>query len=163
MELLEAFGINYKILIAQLLNFAILFFVLYKLGYKPIFKFLEDRREKIKSGIEMAEKAENQLNEAQEEKKAVIVEAKKEAADIMAKADKLAKESKDEMVKKAKEEIRLAVDQEKQRIKNEKTQTIKEIKDEIADLIILAAEKVMEEKIDAKKDKEIINKAINAK
>ena len=163
MELLEAFGINYKILIAQLLNFANLFFVLYKLGYKPIFKFLEDRREKIKSGIEMAEKAENQLNEAQEEKKAVIVEAKKEAADIMAKADKLAKESKDEMVKKAKEEIRLAVDQEKQRIKNEKTQTIKEIKDEIADLIILAAEKVMEEKIDAKKDKEIINKAINAK
>lgn len=161
MELLKAFGLNYKILIAQLLNFAILFFVLYKLGYKPIFKFLEDRRDRIKDGLKMADQAEHRLNEAEEERKNIIVDSKKEAAIIISKADKLAKDKKDEMVNKAKEEIRLAVNQEKERMKGERTQMVREIKNEITDLIAVAVEKVLEEKIDMEQDKEIISKAIN--
>jgi len=163
MELLKAFGVNYKILIAQLLNFAILFFVLYKLGYKPIFKFLEDRRGRIKEGIDMADKAEVRLSEAEEEKKAIIINSKKEASDIISKADKLAKEKKDEMISKAKEEIRLVVDQEKERMKAERTQITKDIKNEITDLIAIAVEKILEEKIDITKDKAIIDRVINNK
>ena len=106
MELLKAFGVDYKILIAQLLNFAILFFVLYKLGYKPIFKFLDDRRDRIKDGLTMADKAEKKLSEAENEKKAIIIDSKKEAAAVISRADKLAKEKKDEIIGKAKEEIR---------------------------------------------------------
>ncbi|MCR4284117.1 MAG: F0F1 ATP synthase subunit B [Parcubacteria group bacterium] len=163
MELLKAFGVNYKILIAQLLNFAVLFFVLYKLGYKPIFKFLEDRKDRIKNGLEMADKAETRLNEAEEEKKAIIINSKKEASDIISKADKLAREKKDEMISKAKEEIRLAVDQEKERMKGERNQIVREIKNEITDLIAIAVEKIMEEKVDIRQDKAIIDKVINSK
>lgn len=163
MELLKAFGINYKILIAQLLNFAILFFALYKLGYKPIFKFLEDRKNRIKDGIEMADKTEARLIEAEEEKKAIIINSKKEASDIISKADKLAREKKDEMISKAKEEIRLVVDQEKERMKEERTQMAREIKNEITDLIAIAVEKILEEKIDIRQDKAIIDKVINNK
>ena len=162
MELLKAFGVNYKILIAQLLNFAILFFVLYKLGYKPIFKFLEDRKDRIKDGLKMADRAELQLNEARKEKNAIIVEAKKEASIIMTKADELAKTKKDEMTDKAKEEIRILVDKEKERMRAERNQITKEIKDEIADLITLSVEKILEDKFDMEKDREIIKRALNS-
>ncbi len=161
MELLNAFGVNYKILIAQFINFAILFFVLYKLGYKPIFKFLEDRKDRIKAGIEMADKAEHSLNKAQEEKKSIIIEAKKESATIISRADKLGKEKREEMINKVKDEIRVVVDQEKVRMKAEKAQILKDVKNEVTDLITLALEKIIGEKIDAKKDKEIISKIIN--
>src|SRR3989344_347248 len=96
MELLKAFGVDYKIFIAQLMNFAILFFVLYRFGYKPIFKFLENRKNKIQEGVEMAEEAKIKLEKAQEEKRAIIIEAKKEATKIMAKADELAQKKNEE-------------------------------------------------------------------
>ena len=47
MELFNALGINLKILVAQLINFLVLFIVLYKFGYKPMLKFLDDRKDKI--------------------------------------------------------------------------------------------------------------------
>lgn len=57
MELLNALGIDWKILLAQFVNFAVLVFVLWKFAYKPIFKFLEDRKNKIEEGIKNAEQA----------------------------------------------------------------------------------------------------------
>jgi len=163
MELLKAFGVNYKILIAQLINFSILFFVLYKFGYKPIFQFLEDRRKRIKEGVEMAEKMEIALSEALAEKNTIIANAKKEAAVVLEKADEIANKRKGEMVEKAREEIGHVINQEKEKMRLEKAQTLKEIKDEIADLIAISLEKILEEKVDLSKDKEIIKKAIKNK
>lgn len=162
MELIKAFGIDYKILLAQLVNFAILFFVLYKFGYKPIFQFLEDRRKRIKEGVDMAEKMEAALSEALAEKNTIIANAKKDAAVILEKADDLSKKRKEEMIEKAKEEIGKVINQEKEKMRTEKAQTLKEIKDEVAELVIVSLEKILEEKADSSKDKEIIKKVLKS-
>lgn len=156
MELLQAFGIDYKILLAQLVNFAILFFVLYKVGYKPIFTFLEDRKRKIASGITMAEKAEAQLRAADAEKSAIIIDAKKEANTIITKAHELAEQGKEEKIKQAKDEIAAIIAKEREKIVAEKTQTLKEVKAEIADVMAVALEKITGERIDSEKDKAMI-------
>lgn len=163
MELLNAFGIDYKILLAQLVNFAILFFVLYKIGYKPIFTFLEDRRRKIASGVTMAEKAEAQLRAATEEKSALLAEAKKEASAIITKAHDAAEQKREEKIKQAKEEIAVIIAKEKEGLLAEKERTTKEIKAEIADLIAIALEKITGETIDMKKDGDMIRNAIGRK
>ena len=156
MELIHAFGIDYKILIAQALNFAILFFVLYRFGYKPIFAFLEERKERIRSGVVMAEKAEAKLRAAQEEKNAIVIEAKKEAGTIVANAYALAELGKEEKIKQAKEEIASIITKEKEKMLAEKEQMTKEIKADVADMIASALEKILGEKIDAEKDKAMI-------
>src|SRR3989344_5048607 len=160
MELLKAFGVDYKIFIAQLMNFAILFFVLYRFGYKPIFKFLENRKNKIQEGVEMAEEAKIKLEKAQEEKRAIIIEAKKEATKIMAKADELAQKKNEEVIEKIKKEVALIAAKEKDAIKTEREQILKEVKNEAADLIAFALEKILEEKVGTEKDKELIKKAM---
>lgn len=160
MELLHAFGIDYKILIAQTVNFAILFFVLYKVGYKPIFSFLEERQNRIKSGLAMAEKAEANLSAAVEEKNAVIADAKKEANAIVAKASEAAKLRGDEMIAQAKGEIAAIIEKEKEKIREERARTTREIKAEVADLIALSLEKITGEKIDPEKDRDLIKKAL---
>ena len=160
MKLFAAFGLDWKILIAQLINFAILVFVLYKFGYKPFFKFLEDRTSKIEAGIENADKASKKLAEITEKEIEVLKTAKKEALKIIETARLESEENKKKAVEKAKEEIGQIINKEKQSMQQEKAEVLRDIKNEVSSLVISAVEKVLAEKMDSKKDKEMIEKVI---
>lgn len=160
MDLLNAFGIDYRVLIAQLLNFAVLFFVLYRFGYKSIFRFLDDRKKKIEEGVTMAEAAKEKLSEALEDKRAIIVEAKKEAAGILAKADMLAQKKHEEIMEKAKKEVASISAAGKHDMLAERERMMQGIKNEVADLIALSLEKITKEKIGTGKDMELIREVV---
>ncbi len=57
MKLITALGLDYRILLAQFFNFAILLFVLWRFAYKPVFNILEERRAKIAKGISDSDQA----------------------------------------------------------------------------------------------------------
>ena len=160
MKIFSAFGLDIKILIAQLINFAILLFILWKFAYKPMFKILEDRKKKIETGIENAVKAEEKLKEIGEEEKKVMIQAKKEAAKILDEAKVMAEESRKKNIEKTKEEIGQLINQEKENMRLEKAEILKSINREVADLVVATVEKVIEEKMSGAKDEELIKKAI---
>ena len=160
MELLDALGLNLKVLLAQLINFAILLFILWKFGYRPILNILAKRREKVSQGVKDAQAAEEKLNAAREKEKEVISQAKKEALVILEEAKRKAEEKKRVILDKAKEEIGEVINLEKQKIQQEKAETLKSIKADVSQLVILAVEKVLQEKIDTKKDKDLVAQAI---
>lgn len=160
MELLDALGINLKILFAQLLNFAILLFVLWRFAYRPILNLLKERREKVSHGVEDAKNAELKLGEAKEKERAVLIEAKKEAQNIIDEATERAEKKKQAILDKAKEEVGEVINAEKKKIQQEKADTLKSIKADISELVIIAVERVMQEKVDSAIDKKIIKEAI---
>ena len=160
MELIKALGLDIKILIAQLVNFSVLLFVLWKFGYKPMLKFLDDRKDKIEKGITDAEKAQKKLIEIEEKEKEAMKNAKKEALAIIEKAKASANEKRDDILKNAKKEIGKVIDAEKVKMQVEKAETLKEIKQESASFVIDVVEKVLEEKIGDSKDKELVKKII---
>ncbi len=160
MELLEALGINLKILFAQLFNFAILLFVLWRFAYRPILDLLKQRREKVSQGVQDAKSAELKLGEAKEKERVVIIEAKKEAQNIIDEARERAETKKQAILDKAKEEVGQVINAEKKKIQQEKADTLKSIKADISGLVVLAVERVMKEKIDSTIDKKIIKEAI---
>ena len=160
MKIFSAFGLDIKILIAQLINFAILLFILWKFAYKPMFKILEDRKKKIETGIENAVKAEEKLKEIGEEEKKVMIQAKKEAAKILDEAKVMAEESRKKNIEKTKEEIGQLINQEKENMRLEKAEILKSINREVADLVVATVEKVIAEKMTGAKDEELIKKAI---
>ncbi|MDD4901801.1 MAG: F0F1 ATP synthase subunit B [Patescibacteria group bacterium] len=160
MKIFSAFGLDIKILIAQLINFGILLFILWKFAYKPMFKILDDRKKKIETGIENAVKAEEKLKEMGEEEKRVIIEAKREAAKFLEQAQKDAEESRKKSIEKTKEEIGQMINKEKEDMRMEKAEVLKSINREVADLVVATVEKVLVEKMDGKKDEELIKKAI---
>lgn len=99
---MEKLGINLTLLIAQIVNIAVLILLLRSVAYKPILKFLDGRREKIAKGLEDARKAEARLanieadyskrmDEARSEGQKTVAEmtanAEKQAAAIIAKAN----------------------------------------------------------------------------
>jgi F-type H+-transporting ATPase subunit b len=84
--MLETLGIQWPKLIAQLINFSIVLFVLWRFAYKPIFKLLEARRQKIADSIANAEKIKAELAATEAERKRVLAEAGDRAAKLIEEA-----------------------------------------------------------------------------
>ena len=75
---MEALGINLGFLISQIVNFTLLAVLLYVLLYRPILRMLGARTERIRQGMEDAERAEKRAAEAQAEYERLIEEARRE-------------------------------------------------------------------------------------
>jgi F-type H+-transporting ATPase subunit b len=161
MELLQKLGINWKLLVAQIVNFLILLFVLYRFAYKPVLKLLNDRTKKIEKGLKDTELAHRKLQEITQKEKEMLSKARIEAQEILKKTEDMAKKSKDEMAQEAKAQAEKIIADAKSNIESEKTKMLREVKAEVAELVVMATEKVIGEKIDEKKDKELIDKLVH--
>ncbi len=159
-QIFNTFHIDWKLLIAQAINFAIVVAVLYKFAYKPLMKHMKERTNKIDQGLKDAENARKQLEKAQDEKEAEIVKAKKEARLILEGAQKQAEKNKGATVAEAKEEAEKVVQQAKKQIEGEKEKMLVEVRSEVGQLVVAATEKVVDEKIDDKKDRKLVEEAV---
>jgi F-type H+-transporting ATPase subunit b len=160
MELLSKIGIDWKLLAAQIINFLVLLFVLYKFAYGPILKMLDDRTKKIEKGLKDSEEAQKKLVEIEAKEKAVLVAAREEAQKIIQKSETTAVQNAKEIEISAKEQSAKILTEAKKQIEQEKNKVMQEVKSEIAGLVMQATEKIIDEKMTSEKDKEMINKAI---
>jgi F-type H+-transporting ATPase subunit b len=76
-------GIFWKGLITQLISFSIVFFVLWRFAYKPIFNMLQLRREKIAEGLANAEKIKTQLAQTEADRRKILAEAGDKAGQLI--------------------------------------------------------------------------------
>ncbi len=160
MELLNSLGINVKLLIAQIINFLILLIVLYKFAYGPVLKMLDDRTKKIEKGMKDAEASGKKLEEIAATEKGILEEAKLQAKEIVKRSEDAAVTQAEEIVITAKEQTQKMIETATRQIEQEKTKILAEAKSEIANLVMRATEKIIDEKLDSVKDKELIEKSL---
>lgn len=160
MELFEKLGIDWKLLIAQIVNFLILLFVLKRFAYQPILKILNERKNKIEKGLEDAENSRKKLIEIIQKEKDILKKAREEAQMIIIKAEETAKRTEIEIISEAKMQAEKIIIEAKEKIEEEKKKMIIEAKKEVANLVFLAVEKVIAEKMNNSKDKEMIEKLL---
>lgn len=141
--LLDAFGINGKLLIAQGINFGILIVALYFLLYKPVLKVLEERRQLVAKGVEDAEKASEKLAGAGAAATAAVEKADKEAAELLATARDSAGAERTRLVKEAEARAAAISADAEARSKEAAAKMLRESEKEIARLAVLAAAKAM--------------------
>ena len=159
-SILETFHVDVRLLIAQMINFAIVISVLYFFALKPILKIMEEREGKIEKSIDDAKKIEEKLAKTDADYKDAVSNAKKEASKVVEKAALQAEEKRKEMIAKAKEDIGVIINEEKAKIQSEKAEVLKELKKEVAKMVSSSLEKVLEQKVDDKTDKELIEKIV---
>jgi F-type H+-transporting ATPase subunit b len=160
MELLNNLGINGKLLIAQIINFLILLWVLHKFAYGPVIKMLDNRTKKIEKGLKDAEESHKKLAEISEKEQVVLVEARKQAQEIIKKSEESASLQAQEILASAKDQTQRMLETAQKQIEQEKAKILAEVKTEVAGLVMMATEKIIGEKMDSAKDKELINNAI---
>ena len=158
--LISTFNIDVRLLVAQAINFAVVFAVLYFFALKPLVKTMAERSEKIDKSLKDAAEIEKRLALTEKEKNEVITAAKKQANLIIEEADKRGEERRNELIAKAKEDIGQVINAEKEKMQRDKAETLKEIKKEVADLVVLSVEKLLNEKMTSDKDRELIKKLV---
>jgi F-type H+-transporting ATPase subunit b len=145
-EILHAFGIDGKLIVIQIVNFAILAGVLTYFLYTPVLKLLSEREAKIKKGVEDAENAAKALSEADTEKKSIVASAHKDAEEIAIRAKQFADQKSADIIRDAEAKGASLLESAHMRGEEIKVQARKESDAEIAKLAVLAAEKILREK-----------------
>ncbi len=158
--LIETFHLDSGLLIAQLVNFGIVFLILYFLVFKPLFKVTGNRSAAIEKSLAEAKEIGERLEMTKAEQADMIKQAKVEAAAVLEEANKRAEARKDELIVKAKEEIGTLINREKARMQAEKAETLQAIRSEVADLIAASWEKILSEKMDKTHDEKLIAKSV---
>jgi len=155
-------GLDWKILLGQLINFLVLLFVLKKFALKPFLRTLRERKQKIEEGLEKSKLAEEKVREIREMREDVMAKANQKAMEVYEKSKKRGEE-------KVRESIILGEKERIAMLENARKETLREI-DKIKDAenkktieaALSLAEKILGQKLDAQKDKELINKILAA-
>lgn len=158
--ILASLGINAQSLIFQFINFAVVAVIIWYLILKPLTKKMAERQQIIDESLTNAKKVEENLQKSEQKYQERIDQAKVEANKILERTTVEAEQLNVQMKEKAKKEIELLVDQAKRNIKIEKDEMVGELKKQTADLIVMALEKILSEKVDTKKDKELIEEMV---
>jgi F-type H+-transporting ATPase subunit b len=142
-EIVHAFGIDWRLIVIQMFNFAILVGVLWYFLYTPVLKILREREEKIRKGVEDAEAANTARLCAEKDRAVVLQTAEQEAKGVVKNAEKLAEEKTLRIHKEAdKKALAIIKDAEAQALElAEKSR--RESEADIARIAILAAEKIL--------------------
>lgn len=159
-ELIKTFHIDIKLLVAQMINFGIVVFVLYRFAYKPLLKHMNDRSSVIQKGLDDAKKAQDQLESAGKTREEKIQQAKLEAREIFEQAQQQAEKNKDAVVTEARKEAEKVVAEAKTQILSEKEKMLLEAKNEIGGLVALATEKIVKKKMDQQIDNDLIEEVV---
>ena len=134
----------------QTLLFVILIFVLRKYAWKPILSAVEEREEGIKSSLEAAQQAKDEMEKLNADNERVLTEARVERDALL----KEAREIKEEIINNAKDSANSEADKilnsAKEQIANEKMKAITELKNTVATLSIDIAEKVLKSELSDK-------------
>ncbi|MEO5634990.1 MAG: F0F1 ATP synthase subunit B [Candidatus Paceibacterota bacterium] len=145
-EFVKTFHIDWKLMIAQLINFGIVFAIFYFLASKPLGKLIKERTQEIETGLSDAEKNAKILKATQAEYDEAIGKAKVEANNIFQTGKKEAETKKTEMLEEAKTEVAGIISNGKKMLEAEKVKMVEDAKKEVANLAILAMEKLLTDK-----------------
>ena len=153
-------GINLPTLVAQIVNFVILFGLLYLVAYKPIMRMLDERSKKVKESMEQTEFIRQQAERAEEEAEKRIEAASKEGQEAIARAVRTGEEAKREAQQQARQEAESLINRARTEIQRERDEAIDELRREFADLTIMAAGKVIDRSLDKEAHRQLIEKVL---
>ncbi len=159
---ITTFHIDWKIIIAQAINFAVVLVVLYLFALKPLKKLMKEREEKIAGGLEDARHNAEILTLTKKEYDEIVAKAKIEAHEIFQEGKKEAQVKKDEMMAQAKTDVDHMIASGKKTLESEKAKMVEEAKKEIVSLVVLATEKLLAEQTDKNFDQKQIKNIKNS-
>jgi F-type H+-transporting ATPase subunit b len=137
------FGVTLPFILAQVLNFLIVAFVLWRFAFKPVLATLDERQKKIASGLQYAEEMKAKLDAAQQESAASAKRSQVEAAKVIDEARKSAKEFLDKQTQEAAAKASEMLVKAQQVIELEKRKMLAEARTEIARLVVATTQKVL--------------------
>ena len=146
-KIAQDFGLSVPLILAQVLSFSIVAFVLWKFAFKPVLATLDERQQKIESGLKYAEEMQAKLAAAQQESAGIIKLSQVEASRIIDDARKSAKDFLDKQTQEASAKASDMLVKAQQSIELEHKKMLSDARSEITRLVVLTTERVLAKKL----------------
>lgn len=143
MELLTKLGINWQLLIAQIINFLIVVGVLGFFLYKPILNLLDTRTEKIRKAMEDAKRIENEMKDLEARRQEEMKRLDRESGEYFERIRKQAVVLQEEMLATAKKEAEATLQGALKRIDEERRLMMEEVLRTVNSVVIRMTEKLL--------------------
>ncbi len=147
-EILKALGLDWKMFLAQLLNFAIFYWLLAKFALPKVREMIKNRQEEIDKGLKQAEEAKSIWTEAKAKEDELIAKARSEASQIIRQGRERSQKVAENLIQEAKQKAQNLVENGEKQVQVAKEKMLLEAKDELAEIISLGVRKVAEKKVD---------------
>jgi F-type H+-transporting ATPase subunit b len=157
----EQLGINLNGLIAQLINFLVLFYLLSKFLFPRVTQMLDARAARIRESVERAEQLQRDAERMEQQFQERIAEARREGQGIVANANQIAQRIQAEAQEKAQRDAEAFLARAREQIQREIQQAQLELRQQIASLALLAAGRVVERSLDERQHVELIERVLS--
>jgi F-type H+-transporting ATPase subunit b len=137
-------------------NFVIFLVLMWQFAFKPIASMLAERKERIEQGLKDAEQARKDRESAEQERLAALTEARREANEILARAQKVAQETRDADIAATRAELERMRVRASDEIAAEKGRALAELRSEVADLALQAAGRVVRETMNDQRQRRLV-------
>ena len=153
-------GINLPLLVVFCVNFIILFVLLRIFLYKPVLKVLDERAQRTKEAMELAEATKQEYGEARAEVQKQIEKGRQEAQIIITQAMQLGERLKEESRQEATKQAQVILERTRIELGAEREKIVEDLRREFVSIAILAAEKVIKETLDKEKHRKLIEETL---
>ncbi|TMC27718.1 MAG: F0F1 ATP synthase subunit B [Chloroflexi bacterium] len=160
-DLLGGFGVNAVAFLSQLVSFGIVFFILWRWAFPAILKTLNRRQAVIQEGIENAERARRELDEATERAEQIMREARRHAQETFEQAAKGAEAEANRIIEEAHAHADQVAQQQIARIQQEAARARAELNRLVVNLSITAASKVISKSVDSKDNRRLVEEFVS--
>jgi F-type H+-transporting ATPase subunit b len=155
------FDINPGLILWTIISFLVLSILLAKFAWKPILKVLGDREDSIRSALEEAQQARAQAAEMIKQNEKNLARAEEEYQKMIREGRAFAEKLKEEIVAKAKLQAQLELQQASDEIQRSVEAAKLQLRTEVADLAIKATEKILEETLDEKRQRKLVDSVLH--
>ena len=157
MDVLSNLGINLPGFLWHTFNFLLLLFLLSRILYKPIIGMLDERQRRIRESIDEAERVRAEAARADEARQAQLGQTRREVQDMLAQATQMAERIQSEARRDAEQRAQQIVDRARQEAEAERSQAMGELRREVANLAVMAAERVISRNLDDQAQRQLVD------
>jgi F-type H+-transporting ATPase subunit b len=152
---------NVGLMIWTLIVFGLTMLLLWKVAFPRIGEALDKRQRAIEDSIDAAERTRREADQLLAEYRERLAEARGQADDIVARARRTAEKAESETIAEARRKREEMMEQTRRDIEQETRRAIQQIRAEVADLTILATEKVTRKSLDSDDQKRLVEEALS--
>jgi F-type H+-transporting ATPase subunit b len=149
--------VNFFWVIVAAANFAVFFMLAWKIVIEPLGVRLQERRERIERGLKDADAARRDRESAADQRQGVLNEARREAGDIVQRAQKVAGEAREQGVVDTQAEIERLRERAVADIDAERKRALADVRSQVADLALMAAGKLVGETMSDEREKRLVD------
>ena len=153
-------GINLSLLVVFTVNFIILLVLLRLFLYKPVMKVLDERAERTKEAMELAEATKQEFEQAKGEVQKQIEKGRQEGQAIIAQALQTGERLKEESRAEATKQAQVIIDRTRSELEAERDKIVGDLRRVFVDISIAAAEKVIKETLDREQHRKLIEETL---